>query len=227
MNFLPAGIDVGDAGRDPPCVVQVEAEDLTAGAQLEEGIGEEHRQQHRLRTGFREVLAGEPLAVAAERTGLERQPFGVGIRLTEVARGLRVRMIAESLGSLPEQGGSKRFLLRWSRILARARVFKDVAARYLLSPQVARLATHTQQVLEPVEMRFELRPRHAPILDGHVVWDEPAAVTLRDPPALLEVIVLKAEQLAVPVHHRAAKAGTYQEAAPPSHRQGCFGGGVP
>src|SRR5688572_23155872 len=107
-------------------------------------------------------------------------------------------MVAEAFGGFAKDRRAVRLLL-WRRgVLARARIFKDIAAGNLLAFYVAGLAASAEQVLEAVEMRFELRRGDAPVLYGHISRNKILAVARDRAAALLEIIVLEAKRLAVP-----------------------------
>src|SRR5690606_18455489 len=151
-------------------VVEVHPKDLTTRTQFEVRIPEQHGQQRRLHRRLRVVLAAEALAEPAEGAGLERQSFRIGVWLTQVAGGLRIGVVAQALGCLTEKRRPVWLLLRGCRVLARARIFEDVAAGNLPALEVAGLAARAEQVLEAIVIRFELREAHAPILDRHLRW---------------------------------------------------------
>ena len=76
--------------------IQIDALNLAAGAQLEIGVCEQHRQEHRLRNRFRVMLARVALTESAEYAGVELQSLRIGIRLTQIGRGLREWVITHA-----------------------------------------------------------------------------------------------------------------------------------
>src|SRR5215831_778955 len=128
-------------------------------------------------------------------------------------------MVSEALRSFPEKRAVIRLFHRRSWILAGARSFKRISAPLDLAFDVSCLAARSTQIFESIIMRLKLVIADAPILNGKLGIDKALAVTLLKVCLVDEVGRLKSIGLAIPMHQRAAHAGSGQKSYPSTHRQ--------
>src|SRR5215470_19376877 len=126
-------------------------------------------------------------------------------------------MISEALCSFPEERAVIRLLHRRGRVLARAWSFERISAPLDLAFDVSCLAARSTQILESIIMRLKLVIADAPILNGKLGIDETLAVAPLKMCLVDEVGRLKSIGLAIPMHQRAAHAGSWQESDPSTH----------
>ena len=148
LPFLSARVDEGHAGRALAGAVEIDLRHFGIVARVEIRFADQHRQDRRLRAGFRVVAAAEPFAKAAIGAGAKPQSERIGVGLRHVAGRLRERLVAELARRLAPQRVAEALLLRRSWIWPRARAFERIAARLDLAFQVAGRAGRAAQILE-------------------------------------------------------------------------------
>src|SRR4051812_44466992 len=141
------------------------------------------------------MLASVALAESAEHACVELHAFRIFIRLAEIAGRLWKRVISQALGRFTKHRRSVRLFHRRRWILAGARILEWIAARDLFSFDVSRFAAGAHQVLETIEVRFQLRRVNTPVLDRDVRRDEILAIALGHPSTHAQIGILEAISL--------------------------------
>ena len=178
-----------------------------------------HGKQGRLRARLGEVLAAELLAEAAINTGIHPQSVRVDIGPRAIGRRQDGGMVAEPAGRFLEQRVHIGLLHRRIGIFAGTRPFKRIPLGLDHAFQIAGLAPDAAESLELGIVRLHLAPGDAPILDRQIGVDELLSVALLHRRSELELDLVEAPALAVPMHPGSAHAGAGQESAPAADGQ--------
>ncbi len=204
------GVEVGDAGGLPAGLVALDPGDPGIGAQLE-GLLLQRRGQHgHVRATLGIGLAAEAFAVAAVLALAELGAVRVGVRLGSVRGRARERVVAHLLRGLGEQLAGQAGLQRRQRIVGRTGRLVHVAAGDLPALDIAGLAGDAGDLFKLVVVLLEFGIGDAPVLDRHVFRDVLPAVFFLVARADLQLAVVPAPGMAVPVRAGAADAGAHQ-----------------
>ena len=144
------------------------------------------------------VDAGMARAMTAHPAGGHVRAVRVGVVLRRIGRGHGKGVVAQLGRGFGEFQAAGVAFERGQIVFARARALERVASGPDRATHIARRARHRGHGLEAREVRLQLLPAHAPVLDGHVVGHEIPPIAFRDVGAQAHVGLGGAETVSGP-----------------------------